>query len=226
MAAHVSNPQGAPDETPASERQAGFQAGFVGIDVSKAFLDCAVRDPCNAQNLFFRVSNDEAGVADLVERLQATAPSLVVLEATGGFESPAVAAVATAHIPVTVVNPRQVRDFAKATGQLAKTDAIDAGVLAHFAQAIRPAVHPLVDHQTQQLKCVLMRRRQLLEMLKAEQNRLPNAAAVVKPSLQKSIAYLKSLIAETDHDLHQAIRQSPIWREKEELCARCPVLAR
>jgi transposase len=191
---------------------------FIGIDVSKFSLDCA----CRPQNLLFRVSNDETGIAELVQRLQEMTPTLVVLEATGGFEAPAVAALATAQIPLAVVNPRQVRDFAKATGQLAKTDAIDAGVLAHFAQAVRPMPHPPTDAQTQQLKQVLTRRRQLLEMLKAEQNRLPNAAPVVKPSLLKSIAYLKSLLAETDRDLHQAIRQSPVWREKEDLLRSVP----
>lgn len=191
---------------------------FVGIDVSKAFLDCA----CRPQNLLFRVANDEVGITDLVQRLQELTPTLVVLEATGGFEAPTAGALAASQIPLAVVNPRQVRDFAKATGQLAKTDGIDAGVLAHFAQAVRPTPQLPTDEETQQLKQILTRRRQLLEMLKAEQNRLPQAAAVVKPNVQRSIAFLKSLLAETDGDLHQAIRQSPVWREKEDLLRSVP----
>ena len=136
---------------------------FVGIDVSKAQLDVAMRPEGR-----FAVVNDEQGRAQLRERLQAVAPTLVVLEATGGVELPLTSALVLVGLPVVVVNPRQVRDFAKATGQLAKTDAIDAHVLARFAEVIRPELRPLPDEQTQALAALVTRRQQLIEMLTAE----------------------------------------------------------
>ena len=144
---------------------------FVGIDVSKAQMEVALRPGDQ-----FTVANEEAGWAQLVERLRAVSPTLVVLEATGGYELPVTGALAAAQLPVVVVNPRPVRDFAKATGILAKTDALDAQMLAHFAEVIQPTLRPLPDEQTQALAALVMRRRQLVDMLTAEKNRLRQAS--------------------------------------------------
>jgi transposase len=191
---------------------------FIGIDVSKAHLDCV----CRPRNEALHVTNDSEGIEELVNHVQRLAPTLIVLEATGNFQMAAVAALAAAGLPVAVVNPRQVRDFAKATGQLAKTDAIDAGVLAHFAEAMRPEPRPVPDVATQELKLLLARRRQLLEMLKAEQQRVANAPSVVRDNIKRSIGYLKQLLADTDAALSSAIRTSPVWREHEHLLRSVP----
>ena len=140
---------------------------FVGIDVAKAELVVSILPTAEP----FTVANDERGVHTLVERLRSSTPTLIVLEATGGYELLGVAALAAAALPVVVVNPRRVRDFAKATGQIAKTDRIDADILARFADVVRPAVRPLVDNGAQELEALLTGRRQLLEMLQAERNR-------------------------------------------------------
>ena len=140
---------------------------FVGIDVAKAQLDLALR-PTGER---WAVTNDAPGIAALVAQLQAAQPTLIVLEATGGYHRAVVAALAAAALPLVVVNPRQVRDFAKATGQLAKTDALDARAVAHFAEAVRPPPRPLPDVQTEELRALLARRRQLIAMRTAEQNR-------------------------------------------------------
>jgi len=190
---------------------------FVGIDVSKAQLDAAVR-PAGR----FAAPNDEAGVAQVLARLRAVPPTLVVVEATGGLEIPLVGALATAGVPVVVVNPRQVRDFAKATGKLAKTDAVDAQVLAHFAEVMRPEPRPLPDEQTQALAALVARRRQLVEMLTAEQNRLASARGPVRQNLRAHIAWLVRALGHADADLAQAIRNSPVWREKEALLRSTP----
>src|SRR6266540_2721495 len=154
---------------------------FVGIDVAQATLEVAVRPTCEA----WQVANNELAFGDLVERLRQLKPSLIVLEATGGIHLPVVAALAAAKLPVVAVNPRQVRDFAKATGKLAKTDAIDAQVLAHFAEAVRPAVRPLPDAATQALSALVARRRQLVEMLTAEENRRASASAAIRADIQE-----------------------------------------
>jgi len=190
---------------------------FVGIDVSKAQLDMALRPEGR-----FSASNDEAGFAQILERLKAAPPTLVVLEATGGLEIPITGVLAAAGVPVVVVNPRQVRDFAKATGKLAKTDALDAQVLAHFAEVLRPALRPLPDAQTQALAALLARRRQLVEMLTAEKNRLSSAHTPVRKSLRTPIAWLERELSHTDRDLAHAIRESPVWREKDDLLQSVP----
>jgi transposase len=156
--------------------------------------------------------NDEAGIRELVTRSQGPAPPLIVLEATGGYEAVLVAALAAAGLPVVVANPRQVRDFAKATGQAAKTDAIDAQVLALFAERVRPAPRPLPDEAAEALGALLTRRRQLVEMLTAERNRLLVARPAVRRDLQQHIRFLERRLREADDDLHTAIKASPLWR--------------
>lgn len=190
---------------------------FVGIDVSKAQLDVALRPEGR-----FAAPNTEVGIAQVLTRLQAVSPTLVVLEATGGLEIPLTGALAAAGMPVVVVNPRQVRDFAKATGKLAKTDALDAQTLAHFAEVMRPEPRPLPDEQTQTLAALLTRRRQLVEMLTAEKNRLASARTPVRKSLRTHITWLERELSHTDRDLAHAIRESPVWREKEELLQSTP----
>lgn len=190
---------------------------FVGIDVSKAQLDLAFRPEGT-----FSAPNDEAGCAQVLARLRATPPTLVVLEATGGLEIPITGILAAAGVPVVVVNPRQVRDFAKATGRLAKTDALDAQTLAHFAEVLRPEPRPLPDEQTQALAALLARRRQLVEMLTAEKNRLGSARTPVRKSLRTHIAWLERELRHTDRDLAHAIRESPMWREQDDRLRSVP----
>lgn len=195
---------------------------FVGIDVAKADLVVSLLPPGER----FTVDNDERGVRTLVERLRTLTPTLIVLEATGGYELLGVAALAAAALPVVVVNPRQVRDFAKATGQLAKTDRIDADILARFADVVRPAVRPLVDEAAQELEALLTRRRQLLEMLQAERNRTGQVFGKgkrgVKKSLKNHISYLERELRMTDTELGDMIKASPVWRERDELLQSVP----
>jgi transposase len=186
---------------------------FIGIDVSKAHLDIAMRSSGERR----QVTNDSSGIAELVAWISSLHPTLIVLEATGGLETAVTAALAAAGLPVAVINPRQARDFAKSIGKLAKTDKIDAAMLARFAEAIRPEVRVLPDEQTQQLQAVLVRRRQLIDMLVAEKNRLPLTHASVKPRVKEHIAWLEQELAQIDQDLHEQLRASPVWREKEDL---------
>jgi transposase len=191
---------------------------FVGIDVAKASLEVAVHQPAAR----WTVDYADPAVATLVTRLTALTPALIVLEATGGLEGPLVGALAAAELPVVVVNPRQVRDFAKATGHLAKTDALDAAVLAHFAAAVRPPLRPLPDAATQGLAALVTRRRQLVGMLTAERNRLGCAPTVLHKELQAHIRWLERRLAGLDADLDQAIRTSPVWRAQEDLLRSVP----
>ena len=191
---------------------------FVGVDVSKARLDVAVRPSGDTVT----VPYDEAGLADLVVRLQTWQPVAVVLEATGDLESAVVSALAAAGLPVHVVNPRQVRDFARATGQLAKTDALDAQRLAQFGEVLRPAPRPLPDEATQALSAVLTRRRQLIEMLTAEKNRLSQTRPSLRKRLEAHIEWLTRELRRVDVDLDTAIRHSPVWREQDDLLQSMP----
>jgi transposase len=198
-------------------------ASWVGIDVSKAKLDVAVQ-PSGAT---WQVGNDPAGISALTEQLAGLGPERIVLEATGGFEVVVTAALASAALPVVLVNPRQVRDFARATGQLAKTDRLDAQVLARFAQAIQPQVRPLVDAQTRALSALVSRRRQVQEMLIAEQNRLltaavQNAPEPLRDQLGEHIDWLRRQLQQLDTDLHQQVRASPLWRAHEDLLRTIP----
>jgi transposase len=190
----------------------------VGIDVAKARLDVAFA-PAGEP---WQAANDEPGIADLVARLRASAPELIVLEATGGLEVPLAAALAAAGLPVAVVNPRQVRDFAKAVGQLAKTDALDAALLARFAAVVRPAPRPLPDAQAQALTALLTRRRQLVAMLTAERQRLGTARPPVRARVQAHLAWLEQELADLDDELRRAVQASPIWRATEELLRSVP----
>jgi transposase len=195
---------------------------FIGIDVAKAQLEFA----CLPSGETGRVRNDEAGVLELVTRCGALRPTLVVCEATGGYEAPLVAALATARLPVVIANPRQVRDFAKATDQLAKTDAIDARVLALFAERVRPEPRPLPDDAVTALEALLTRRRQLVEMLTAEKNRLLLARGPVRRDLQQHIRFLERRLREVDDDLHTAVKASPVWRVKDDLLQSVPGVGR
>ena len=193
--------------------------GFIGIDVAKRQLDVAER----ASGTRWTTANDGVGIAELVERLRAAGPvALIVLEATGGYEIPLVAALTAAQLPVVVVNPRQVRDFARAVGKLAKTDAIDAAVLAHFADAVRPEPRAVPDELTQELQGWLTRRRQLLEMVLAEEQRLAQAARAVRPQIQAHVEWLRAQLRDVDTALQSGIRNSPVWRENENLLRTTP----
>ncbi len=192
---------------------------FVGIDVSKLRLDIHVEP---SGDVFF-VANDLEGVGGLVERLRGLSAAVVALEATGGLETVAAGQLAAAGLPVVVVNPAQVRAFATAVGQKAKTDPIDAAVIARFVQAVRPQVRALPDQETQGLADLVARRRQILQMLVAEKQRLGRAAAsALKKSLQRLIRALQKELDQVDGDIDQAVRASPIWRRKEDLLQSVP----
>ena len=188
-------------------------SSFVGIDVSKAYLDVAFRP--SGERL--RVSNSESGIAELVARLSTMRPTLVVLEATGGYQAAVVASLAIAKVPTAVVNPRQVRDFAKATGRLAKTDTIDADVLAHFAEVIRPEPRPFVDEQTLALEALVTRRRQVIEMITAEKNRLAQSHKSLRSTIKAHINFLQRELQDTNRELDGMLRKTPMWREHEDL---------
>ena len=194
------------------------EARFVGIDVSKAQVDVAVRPTGKRWTLPY----DQTGIEGLIPQIVDLEPALVLLEATGGLELPLVAALAAAALPVVVVNPRQVRDFAKATGTLAKTDTLDAGVLAHFADAVRPEVRPLKDAETQVLNSLTARRHQVMTMLVSEKNRLGSAIGAVTPRIEAHIAWLEQELSDLDKGLRQTLRRSPVWREKDDLLRTVP----
>jgi transposase len=191
----------------------------VGIDVSKDRLDVAVRPGGEA----FAVERNACGLDRLIERLRQLSPHIVALEATGGFETVVAAALASASLPVVVVNPAQIRAFARALGQRAKTDPIDAAVIAHFAEATKPQVRPLPDEATRLLADLVARRRQIIEMIGAESQRQKR---ITMPRLSKSIRrvidMLNKELAELDGDIDDAVRGSPAWREKENLLASVP----
>lgn len=194
---------------------------FVGIDVSKDALDVFAEGAPAVE----RFANDGKGIAELSKRLKLLAPALVVMEATGGLETLAAGELAGAGVPVAVINPRQVRDFAKATGQLAKTDAVDAKVLAAFARAIRPTVRPLKDETARALDELITRRRQLIDMRTQETNRLTMASTAQAKQIDKHIAWLNKRIAEMDEGLKKRLHQSEVWRTKDDLLQGIPGVA-
>ena len=191
---------------------------YVGIDVSGAHLDMAVLPGGEEQ----RFINDPQGIKTLTNRLAGVGSVLVVLEATGGMEVPVVGELAAVGVEVVVVNPRQVRDFARATGKLAKTDALDAQVLARFGEAVKPPVRALPDATLRELRGLTTRRHQLMGMLTAERNRLHTASPKVTPRIKDHILWLKRQIKDLDKDLSDSIRESPLWRTKENLLRSTP----
>jgi transposase len=192
---------------------------FIGIDVAKDRLDVHVRPGGEA----FAVARDGEGLAALAVRLGALAPQLVVLEATGGFEVTVASALAAAKLPLAVVNPRQIRDFARATGKLAKTDAIDAAVIAHFAEAVRPEPRPIPDEQAQALSELVARRRQVVDMIVAERHRQRQMTQrKVLRRIGRHLEVLQAELSEIERELGDAIRGTPAWREKDELLQSAP----
>ena len=196
-----------------------MEHSFIGIDVAKDHLDVHVHPTGEA----FRVTSDDAGLAVLLPRLAALTPSLIVLEATGGYEVRVTAVLASAGLPVAVVNPRQIRDFARATGRLAKTDTLDARVIALFADAVRPTPRPLPDAQAQALGELIARRRQLVDMLGAEKNRRRLLRERrLQRHLDAHIAWLEEALRRLDHDLTTLVRATPLWREADDLLRSVP----
>lgn len=195
------------------------QQVYIGIDVSKKHLDVSIRPG----NDFFRVGNDDLGIADLIQRLVDLTPQLILLEASGGFETLAAASLRQADLPAQIINPRQVREFARSTGKLAKTDKIDASVLAHFAQLLQPPLRPWPEAQQQELSALMTRRRQLVEMVVMEKNRLGTAwAPKVRKSLQVHLHSLQEQLKELEQDLNDFIRRSPVYVEKDQLLQSVP----
>lgn len=190
----------------------------VGIDVAKERLDVAVRPSGEV----WSVARDSPGLAALCDRLVALKPTLVAIEATGGFEQIAAAALAAAGLPVVVVNPAQIRAFAKAIGQRAKTDPIDAAVIAHFAEATQPEIRPLPDAQTQALADLVTRRRQIVDMIRAERQREKRAAPKARKSIARLLKALAKELASVEADIDDSVRGSPLWRETEDLLASVP----
>jgi transposase len=196
---------------------------FVGIDVSKARLDVAVLPGEKT----WSTTNDDDGISDLVAKLKDLAPSLVLLEATGGLERRVLARLVGAGLPAMAINPRNIRDFARSLGKLAKTDRIDAIVLAQFAQVVRPPLRPIADEQTQELQAQLTRRRQIIEMMVAEKNRLSAAeTSKVRKVIKAHIEYLQKALAINEYDIDQTIKQTPIWLEKVDLLESTPGVGR
>lgn len=191
----------------------------VGIDVSKDRLDVAVRPGGEV----FAVERNASGVDRLIERMRVLAPTIIALEATGGFETVVAAALAAAALPIVVVNPAQIRAFAKALGQRAKTDPIDAAVIAHFAEATKPEPRPLADEATRLLADLVARRRQIIEMIAAESQREKRIGVPrLRKSIRRVIGMLEKELAELDGDIDAGVRGSPAWREKEDLLASVP----
>lgn len=201
---------------------AGEAGMFIGIDVSKTWLDVAVHEPA----LGWRTGNDDAGMAGLVQRLKDLQPDLVLLEATGGFELPLVAELRYAQLPTVVTNPRRVRDFARSTGRLAKTDKLDAQVLAHFAAAVRPQLREMPTEEEEQLTGLLTRRRQVVDMLTVEKNRLHTVRPALRGDLEEHIVWLEGKLAKLDRDIDQLIQASAIWKEKDALLQSTPGVGR
>lgn len=191
---------------------------FIGIDVSKDALDVSVRPG----NECWQVENSEAGIDDLVRRLSERKPQLIALEATGGLERAAVGALSAVGLQVVVLNPRQVRDFAKATGRLAKTDRIDAAVLAQMAEVVRPPVRPLPDESVRQLAASVARRRQIIEMIGAERNRLRTTEETNRKDIERHIEWLEEALRRKNKDLDDQIKKSKILRHKVELLKTVP----
>lgn len=206
-----------PDTTP-TDAGVIMAETYCGVDVSKHQLDLVLLPSGEG----WSVSNDAAGVEAAVERIRKAAPALVVMEATGGMERRIAAALVAVEAPVVIANPRQVRDFARGTGELAKTDRVDAGILALFAERVRPGVRPLRTEAGELLRALLSRRRQLKEMIVAEQNRHQAALPELQKTIASHIKWLRKQVDRVDRDIDQAIRNSPAWRAKDDLLRGVP----
>ena len=191
---------------------------FVGIDVAKATLDIALRP----SEQLWQIIYDDAQIEALVIQLSELSPTLIVVEATGGLERILVAALVAANLPVVVINPRLARDFAKAIGRLAKTDRIDAQVLAHYGEAIRPSRRPLPDADTQQLRALVDRRRQLMDMMSAEQSRLNTSSARIRDAIEYHLTWLRQQVGRLDEDLDGMLKASSLWREYDAILQSTP----
>ena len=195
---------------------------YIGIDVSKSTLDVAVGE----HGAFWSVNNDPAGIATLLERVRPLTLARVIVEATGGLELPVVAELYAAKLPVALTNPARVREFAKSVGQLAKTDKLDARLLARFGEAIKPALYQLPAPDEQHLSDLLLRRHQLIEMRTAEHNRLGTARATLRPYVEKHLAWLAQAIADLDAEISEFMRQTPLWQRKDEMLQSVPGVGR
>ncbi len=194
------------------------EAVYVGVDVAKSALDVAVTDSGETQ----RFANDDEGVSQAVRYIASVKPAGIILEATGNLEMPLAVALQAGRLPVAVINPRQVRDFARATGALAKTDTSDARLLALFGTRVKPEIRTLPDEKTREMRNLLTRRRQLIEMLTAEHNRLSQAGDDIRPSIEIHIKWLGEALSEIDNDLDRRIRLSPSWLERDNLLKSVP----
>lgn len=195
---------------------------FIGIDISKALLDVALHDSATT----WQVPNTESGIAELLKQLADVHPTLIVLEATGGFELRLVSELAAAKLPVVVTNPRRVRQFARATGQLAKTDKLDARMLAHFAAAVRPEPRPLPNDQDAHLQALLTRRRQIVDMLTVEKNRLTTVPPRMRPNIEEHLEWLEQNLTQLDTEMDQLVQHTQLWKEKDALLQSVPGVGR
>src|SRR4030042_4436361 len=189
---------------------------YIGIDVSKDTLDVAV----HGDKQHWSFANDEAGITKIVSKLRQLNPELVVLEATGGFEVALAADLGVAKIPTAVVNPRPLRDFAKSVGMLAKTDILDARIIARFAATVKPPPHPIPDIEARELGAITARRGQIVNMITAEKNRLSTASKTVKPRIRAHINWLEKELNDVNRNLRQKVKDSPIWQEKDNFMQR------
>jgi len=190
----------------------------VGVDVAKSTLDVAVTDSGQTRQF----ANDDEGISQAVRYIVGVKPARIILEATGNLEMPLAVALQASRLPVAVINPRQVRDFARATGALAKTDTIDARILALFGARVKPEIRPLPDQKAREMRNLLTRRRQLIEMLTAEHNRLSQAGDDIRPSVETHIKWLEEALSEINDNLDRRIRLSPSWLEKDNLLKSVP----
>lgn len=190
---------------------------YIGMDVSKATLDICVSD-----GEAWQAANDDSAMETLCTRIAGLRPTLIVLEATGGYELRAAAALAAAGVPVVIANPLQVRNFARSLGQLAKTDRIDAQILARFAATVRPQARPLPDAETREIEALITRRRQLVAMITAEENRLGTAAPITRKEIKAHISWLRRQRAKIDQTIDDSIRRSPLFRAKDDLLQSVP----
>lgn len=191
---------------------------WIGVDVSKRSLDIGVYPSGDHQSLPYT----EQGVREAIEKIKSLSPELIVLEATGGLETRLVAELIEAGLPTVVANPRQIRDFAKATGVLAKTDKIDALILARFAEAVKPQLRDLPKAEDRELKALMTRRRQWVQRVAQEKNHLSRASEILYPNIEEPIQWLEARLKELDKTLDQKIRQNPVWKEKEDLLRTSP----